>query len=120
MAAASDRILLTSDTELYFRARKARTEAILVHGTNEDDRLFQILSKSGIRQIQVHELISLCSLCNGRLVSTGGKNQNGVEVYSCLSCGRKYWRGSHWKKMAILFNSVNSKLAETSRQNHAG
>ena len=112
-ALSSGRTLLTGDVELFFRAKSARVKTILVKGRSEEDRLYEILSKSGITQIRVFQLASRCSACNGELEDTGTKNSHSMEIYSCASCGKKYWQGSHWKKMAALFESVNSRLSRS-------
>ncbi len=114
-ALSSGRTLLTGDVDLFFRAKSARARTILVKGRSEEDRLYEILSKSGVTQIRVFDLASRCSVCNGELEGTDSMNSNNIEIYYCTSCGKKYWRGSHWKKMIALFGSVNSRLS-TSRE----
>jgi uncharacterized protein len=116
----SGRVLLTNDTELFFRARSQRAKSILVRGTSEEERLYLALSRSGITQIHLNELKSRCSVCNGRLNDTGSKNSNGLEIFSCEACGKKYWQGSHWKKMTSLFISVNTKFSDSKSQNYKG
>ncbi len=107
------RILLTSDVELSIRSKVLRVRTILVTGHNEEERLFEILSKAGITQVQLSNLKSRCSLCNGELLDTASKNLNGLEIYGCTSCGKEYWQGSHWRKMKALFASVNVRLIKS-------
>jgi uncharacterized protein len=116
-ALSSGRTLLTGDVELFFRAKSARAKTILVKGRREEDRLYEILSKSGITEIRIFEMASRCSVCNGELKDTNSKNSNSVEIYFCSSCGKKYWQGSHWKKMTALFGSVNSRLSRSREMN---
>lgn len=110
IALQSGRTLLTSDHDLYVYAKTMKANAILVRGTGEEERLFEVLTKSGVREIRVEGIVSRCSVCNGELIDTGTQKQTYGNVYSCKSCGKKYWRGSHWKKIMALFDGVNSRL----------
>lgn len=110
MALQSGRTLLTCDHELYVHAKTMKANAILVHGTGEAERLFEVLAKSGVHEVRVEGLVSRCSVCNGELVNTETRGQNYQEVYCCKLCGKRYWRGSHWKKIMAIFDEVNSRL----------
>ena len=111
-ALISGRTLVTSDFELYIHAKNLKGKAVLVKGKTEVDRLFQVLAKSGIRRISTDYIVSRCSVCNGELAN-GGKSLHGDRtVYTCKSCGKNYWRGSHWKKIGVFFDDVNSKLIQ--------
>jgi uncharacterized protein len=107
----SSRVLLTSDVELFFCAKRMNARAILISGRTEEERLFQVLSIAGVKQIQVSGLESRCSVCNGRLSGTASRNSNNLEIYRCEVCWKSYWRGSHWKKMRALFDTVNIRLS---------
>jgi uncharacterized protein len=108
------RTLLTSDVDLYLNAKCQRADAILVKGLKEEDRLYEILTKSGVLGINIDSLTSRCSVCNGELLETGTQGLRIGKVYSCSSCGKRYWRGGHWKKMGPLFERVNSRLRNPS------
>lgn len=114
-AASSGRILLTSDFELYALAKNSRVNAIFVDSTNEKMKLFQVLIKSGVRQVRVGELASRCSLCNGELFLTDETSPKNGKIYHCFLCRKNYWYGSHWKKMGLFFEEVNSLLAANMR-----
>ncbi len=109
-ALSSRRTLLTSDFELYVYAKSLKGNAILVKGKGEQERLYQVLAKSGVHAVRVDRLLSRCSVCNGELVDTGTEMLNESKVYYCRSCGKRYWRGSHWKKLSALFDAVNIML----------
>ena len=110
LAIESGRILLTGDYQLYVSAKTWRAAAVLVAGNNEEDKLFHVLDKSGVKRIDVEHLNSRCSICNGALEDTGTKKYDAIEIYECQVCGKRYWRGSHWKKMKSFFERVNSML----------
>lgn len=110
VAIETGRILLTGDYQLYVSAKTSKAAAILVSDRNEEDKLFHVLDKSGVRGIDIEHLNSRCSICNGVLFDTGTKKYDAVAVYECQLCGKRYWRGSHWKKMESLFERANSML----------
>lgn len=109
-AKESHRILLTSDRDLFVNARYLKVRAVLVRGADEKTRLYEILHKSGIGRIMCDSLVSRCSVCNSLLVGAGTTRISYGEVYSCVSCGKKYWKGSHWEKLTELFQAVNDML----------
>jgi|SRR5579872_2270793 len=110
LAVSSGRTLLTNDHELFISAKSHKACAILVKGANEEEKLYRVLLKSGVRKIELGHLVSRCSICNSGLFDTGEITESDSKIYSCSSCGKRYWRGSHWRKMSLLFEEVNSML----------
>ena len=110
LALESGRTLLTGDHQLFVTAKSSGAKAVLVHGQSEEARLYEILQKCGLGKIRMDSLVSRCSICNGTLVGNGVSMNNYGEVFSCTSCGKKYWKGSHWNKINSLFESVNALL----------
>ena len=116
------RKLLTSDKMLYETAKRRGIEALLVAGEDEEDELFQILSWLGVESVSGDS--PRCTVCNGELEPVGkeevkGKVPDGVlerndEFYICKSCGKIYWRGSHWKRMEELIRRLNKRLKHRS------
>ena len=112
------RILLTSDRRLWGSASKRGVRALLVSGEDDEDRLFEILSGLGVESVSGDT--PRCTVCNGRLVKVEkeeirGKVPDGVlerndEFYVCESCGKVYWRGSHWERIDELIDSLNRRL----------
>jgi uncharacterized protein len=107
---SSGRTLLTNDHELFVHAKGRKANAILVKETKEEGKLHRVLLKSGVRKIEVDRLNSRCSICNGELVDSAEITDSGSKIYYCSSCGKRYWKGSHWRKMILLFEEVNSML----------
>jgi uncharacterized protein len=108
-----ERILVTSDEELYLHAKQHRSQAILVKGTSEVRRLSDLLQKAGVESLDLSKM-SRCSACNSLLEDTGRKDELGRSVFKCENCGKLYWRGSHWRKLDALFSTVNRSLASNS------
>ncbi|MDA4111859.1 MAG: hypothetical protein OK439_04930 [Thaumarchaeota archaeon] len=105
----SGRILVTSDIELFLRAKRKKTATILVSSRIERDRLYEILASLGEKRIDLRSLKSRCSTCNGRLKKSASLLNEKI-VFECISCGKTYWRGGHWEKLTRLFREVNFML----------
>jgi len=105
------RILLTGDFELYKSAKRSYIDTILIDSSSERDRLFEVLQKLGTTKIRTDQMVSRCSQCNGVLYDTGKIGRHG-SVFSCRTCGKSYWKGSHWDKLNALFSDVNLMLLQ--------
>ncbi len=116
LAMADGRILLTGDFELFKSAKRSNINSILIDSPNERDRLFEVLKMSGTTTIHTEQLVSRCSQCNGELYDTGKMNRNSP-VFSCRTCGKNYWKGSHWNKLNALFEDVNEMLLQEQEKN---
>jgi uncharacterized protein len=107
----SGRILLTSDNELFYRAKRNYTNSILVTSKTEIGRLYEVLSGVGENRINLTSITSRCSACNGELLDSE-KSLGERTVLVCRSCGKNYWRGGHWKKLTKVFSEVNQMLGD--------
>jgi uncharacterized protein with PIN domain len=113
--AATGRILVTNDAELFLLAKRKRIPAIRSGAKTECDRLYEILATTGQTRIDVASLNSRCTTCNGAL-EVSGKLLDGKVVFVCTSCGKNYWRGGHWKKLEKLFSEVNLMLDNSNQR----
>jgi uncharacterized protein len=114
------RVILTADKELFKRLVKARARGVLVSGAGDLEDLVHILSKSGIRSVDLNGVGSRCSLCNGPLEMKKPKQvkddvpskvaERHREFYQCAACGKVYWEGSHLRRIRALTKSVDNKL----------
>ena len=107
MAIETKRCLVTSDVDLWLIARR-RVDSILIGSRSERGRLFEVLAKIGESEIDETK-IPRCSVCNGHLEDSGRQDKDRI-IYICPSCGKHYWKGSHWKKLSMLFREVNLML----------
>ncbi len=107
-ARETGRILVTSDSDLFIRCSRLNLTSILVKEKSDRDRLCSVLSKSGVSTLDLGAE-SRCSVCNG-LLNQSGADEFGRIVFVCSCCGKRYWRGSHWKKLAPLFAEVKEIL----------
>lgn len=117
-AGGDHRILLTSDQELFRTALKRNLKAILINEDSDEDRMVSILKELGLKD--VHPTPTRCPVCNGLLepISEGevvGKLPQNIsnrykEFYRCQSCGKLYWRGSHWRRIEAFSKYVEEKV----------
>ncbi len=118
LATSEKRILLTRDMELHVRARdKFRVPSLLVSDNNVLQQLEHVREHFALT-FPSEPTILRCSFCNGmiqiasdevvqqsreiKMLSKKGVNiaefiQRHEEFYACASCGKVFWKGSHWK-----------------------
>ena len=131
MGIEQDRVILTADRELFRRIVKIGARGVLVSGgPSELEDLAHIFTKCGIKSIDMNDIGSRCSVCNGLLeerTSDEVKNNNdnnydGViivpdriiachdQFFQCITCGKIYWEGGHLKRIRALARSLDAKL----------
>jgi uncharacterized protein with PIN domain len=105
-AASEGRILLTRDRGLL--KRRAVSHGYWVRAASADAQLAEVVVRFDLRGSA--RPFSRCIACNGLLAPAAPGDAHGrvpafVErterAFSrCLDCGKLYWRGTHWKRMA--------------------
>ena len=109
-AMLDERILLTRDKKL---AERAKDRGLYIEGRDQDDQIRQVVLAF---DLVFDERLSRCTACNGELMPIGkeeaaegvpeGALRSNERFFRCRSCGKFYWKGSHWnnirKKMEIL------------------
>jgi uncharacterized protein with PIN domain len=116
-----NRILLTCDRQLLMR--KIVSRGIIIRSRNPEEQIIEV-----IERLQLRALISpftRCIECNGLLAdliagspeSDSLKNRipPGVlewcnEYFYCPSCGRIYWRGSHYDRLHEKVERIMKRL----------
>lgn len=106
LARAEDRLVLTRDTRLAERA----DESLLLESLDVVGQLRE-LDAAGF-DLALSEP-SRCARCNGTLESVfeGPTPEYAPEpterpVWRCRSCGRYYWKGSHWDDVEETLSSL--------------
>jgi uncharacterized protein len=107
-AKKTERILVTADSDLFIRCSRLHLPSILVKEKSDRDRICAVLDKIGVSKLHL-DARSRCSVCNGDL-NQSGADEFGRIVFVCADCGKRYWRGSHWKKLEPLFAEVSETL----------
>jgi hypothetical protein len=109
-AIAQGRIVLTKDSE--FMKRRAistgKVKAVLISSDRPEQQLSTIIST--LKLTDEYRPFTRCLECNAELVSRDRRDVKGsvpARVYEkhdqymqCPSCGRIYWRGTHWQAMS--------------------
>ncbi len=115
-ALAESRVLLTRDTGILQRrvAASGRLKVILIRDDSVKAQLAQVFSV-----LEIGDRLrpfTVCPECNGVLVPRA-KHEVGELVppyvfktqeqfMQCPDCGRVYWRGTHWQRMAKELEEV--------------
>ena len=115
-AADEGRILLTRDQLLYRKAVRSGVEALLVEGESDAEKLASVSRRFSLK---LDTEKSRCPMCDAPLVAVEKDAVEGRvpprtfdsydEFWICNSCGKVYWRGSHWR-------SILETLREASRR----
>ncbi|UEC43719.1 MAG: Mut7-C domain-containing protein [Methanothrix sp.] len=101
VALKEGRVLLTRDRLLARRCEKAGAGFILLRSSQLDEQLLQ-LKEAGL---SLELSPARCTLCNGILEVVEGSDLCGstrpveTTAWRCESCGKIYWRGSHWPRI---------------------
>jgi len=107
---SEDRILLTRDKELASRV----TGAVRIRSDVLEEQIKEVATALPLRLL---DPLSRCSLCNEILVSAsledvkdlvpeGVRSRHRI-FWRCPSCGRVYWRGTHWDKMVARLDKLH-------------
>jgi uncharacterized protein with PIN domain len=113
------RILLTRDKKL---AERAGEQGLYVSARDVNEQLRQV---ARAYELTFDEELSRCTVCNGELVlitkeeaSKGvpeGALRSNEHFYRCGSCGKYYWKGSHWKNIRRMMADLIGSDHESSR-----
>lgn len=103
--ALGDRVLVTSDEELAKIAERRGVEVFLTKGLTEEEVLRLLVGRF---KLFFQEDSLRCTVCNGELEplppEEAEKNpevpKNVDLLWRCKSCGKLYWRGSHWRNIS--------------------
>ena len=130
LATDNDRIVLTRDRELL--KRRAIVHGCYVHALDPERQLRELFARLGLASGA--RPFSLCLHCNLPLRAVDKayileRLPESVRVLhdsftTCDHCGRIYWKGSHYKRMAALLDAVadvspsSGAVAEVESRDH--
>lgn len=117
IAKEQDRILLTSDEELFERAQNEDIETSLLRGS-VDDEVAEVFFKYDISP-EVNPRIARCSKCNGGLTELSGEGKEMIKnhvfeqtyhaydvFWFCNDCESVYFLGGHWTNMVEYMDRI--------------
>ena len=119
IASNERRAILTADRVLFRTAIRKGLVAVLIDGSNDPQRLNCLIESASSLGLRIVGGEPLCSVCGGDLEradrrALAGTLPAGVlsrhrKFYRCCSCGKCYWRGSHWKKLRSFERRLRTK-----------
>jgi uncharacterized protein with PIN domain len=111
LALAEDRLLLTRDLALTRRrvATRGPLRALYLHGASVHAQLTEVVQALGL-STHVEARFNRCLVCNTPLAPLPHEDAASRvppyvhaahrEFHTCPGCGRVFWRGTHWDRMA--------------------
>jgi uncharacterized protein with PIN domain len=119
------RTLLTGDKLLYRKASKAGLEALLVEGGSAVERLALVAARF---DLSLDPEMSRCPSCGAALEKVDEGELRGKvpdksleaydEFWTCASCGKAYWRGSHWENIQETISEASRRACALSRPSY--
>ena len=116
-------VLLTRDGLLFRKAQRAGLDAFIVVGEGDAERLASVARRF---HLELNTVSSRCPVCGGSLSKadnaelTGKVPERTLEAYdefwACDSCGKIFWRGSHWKNIQATIDEARELAALTPRE----
>jgi uncharacterized protein with PIN domain len=123
LASNDRRVILTSDRALAQMANRRGVRALLVVGKTDSQRISSVKTGAVTEGFRLVPGVSRCSVCNGPLVKKARSDVDGEvppsvqrrhrDFYTCVDCGRFYWRGAHWKKLRWLQKRLTSDSVDS-------
>lgn len=117
-AVVEGRVLLTRDRQLYRKAVRAGLEAFLVEGERDSEKLASV---SSMYSLVLDPERSRCPVCNAPLIAIEKESVRDrvplrtfeaySEFWACSSCGKVYWRGSHWRNILETVEEASLRAA---------
>ncbi|MBI2184158.1 MAG: Mut7-C RNAse domain-containing protein [Thaumarchaeota archaeon] len=121
------RVLLTSDRALHYYASKRGTSSIFILEDSDEKRLAYLFTALGLKEVDLDPEESRCAKCNGEIETCSKKELIGIipssvlqrhnKFYRCTSCGKTYWKGSHWRRIILLTRRLKVRLKKAGRAN---
>ncbi len=124
IAEKEGRVIVTRDRGLYWRAKKRGLEAVILDSRSEvAEKIAMLARRTGIRvPEEIDPSVSRCPVCNGVLVEVSRDEVRGAvpekvlnsydKFWRCSSCGKIYWRGSHWKGITLTLKEARRMLGK--------
>lgn len=109
LAKKENRTILTMDRDLALSALRNGLEIILIMNNEPADILANLVSRYGI-SLNFNPGQTRCPLCNHILTHS---RDGECEKWICPNCGKKYWKGSHWRNISRVFEEARRRAGLT-------
>jgi uncharacterized protein with PIN domain len=121
MSITENRVLITSDEELYDRAQNQKVESFLLRGP-ADEGVARIFTEYNISP-KIDPTTSRCSKCNGNLITIKEADKEKVkdlvfeqtfdyyeEFWLCEECNSVFFQGGHWKNIELYMKRISDLM----------
>ena len=118
IAADESRILVTRDRDLHRRAIMNNLKSHFLENVHLSDWLLSLENKYTLT-VDLGQLEPRCTGCNQRLdKATKGDilrtvparvRERNTDFWHCPTCGKTYWRGTHWENMRGFLQTINKR-----------
>ncbi len=122
LARSEGRTVLTSDRNLFQIATKGKVDCILIIEDGDEERLVTVFRSIRFGAKHLEPQSARCSGCNGEInlvkkeevadTVPDGVLKNHETFYRCVSCGKVYWIGGHWRRLYELSEKINRRLQQ--------
>lgn len=106
VAEAENRVILTMDRKLAATATRRGLNVLLFHENDTPGILARIAHELGL-SLSFDPRSTRCPICN-HLLSL--EHESGREEWMCPRCGKRYWRGSHWRNISRTLEEARKRL----------
>lgn len=103
VARRENRVFLTSNRSLARLAEKKGVKSVLIPTSMETTEILHFLYIKQVIDIQYPIEPIICPECNHVL------QKRDINLWVCLHCGKKYWKGSHWKNIQNTLISIRNR-----------
>ena len=104
-----NRIILTMDRELALNAIRNGLETFYISKNDSPEVLAELAKRYGIK-LRFDRNRTRCPVCNTPLKLVNDKPR---EEWICSNCGKRYWRGSHWRNIMKTIKDAEERLASS-------
>jgi hypothetical protein len=117
LARDEKRVLLTKDTGIMQRRPVVRGEvqALLIEGTEWRSQLRQVVRKFKLKRdkeftrcLGCNEILVQCDPADAAPRVPTNVSSTQEEFVRCRNCGKIFWKGAHWRRMALILDAVTS------------
>ena len=110
IAEGEGRVILTMDRGLAAIAARRGLRAFLFQENDIPGILARIARELGL-SLSFDPRHTRCPVCNHPL---NLEHRSGREEWICPGCGKKYWRGSHWRNISRTLEEARKRLSNPS------
>ena len=110
VAEAEGRVILTMDRGLAAIAARGGLRALLFQENDIPGILVRIARELGL-SLSFDPRYTRCPVCNHPL---NLEHRSGREEWICPGCGKRYWRGSHWRNISRTLEEARRRLSNSS------